>query len=256
MKKPHGFTLIELLVVIAIIAILASLLLPALTRSKDKARTVACQSNLHQWALVFGVYGGDFGGKFSKWPDDYTTGWWRVVLKSYYRTDQMRLCPSATVGLDRKATDAYGGAKKVWGPMGDVTFGRYGINHYLYGHVSGIWTQSNADKFFWGKLDADKPDVPLLADCAWPGSFPNLTDRVPTGGGTMAVLGWGLGIENQRSRFCLDRHQGAINVAFTDLSLRRVKLTELWNLNWHRQWAPQMKTRAQFVNAKGNLWLL
>src|SRR5437867_11957262 len=97
MKKPNGFTLIELLVVIAIIANLASLLLPALSRSKEKARTVACQSNLHQWALVFGVYGGDFGGKFSEWPDDYTTGWWMVVLKSYYRADQMRLCPSATL---------------------------------------------------------------------------------------------------------------------------------------------------------------
>ena len=254
MKRPHGFTLIELLVVIAIIAILASLLLPALSRSKEKARTVACQSNLHQWALVFGVYGGDFGGKFSKWPDDYTTGWWMVVLKSYYRADQMRLCPSATVGLDPKRIDAYGGARKVWGPMWDGTFGSYGINHYLYSYVPDIWTKSNDPKFFWGKLDPEKPDVPLMADCTWPGCFPNMTDRVPTGGDD-GVLGWGLGIENEMSRFCLDRHAGSINVSFADLSLRRVKLPELWNLNWHRQWVPQIKTRAQFVDASGNVWL-
>jgi prepilin-type processing-associated H-X9-DG protein len=68
-------------------------------------------------------------------------------------------------------------------------------------------------------------------------------------------LGWGLGIENEMSRFCLDRHTGAINVSFCDLSLRKVKLPELWNLNWHRQWVPQNKTRSQFVDANGNVWL-
>src|SRR2546422_723184 len=83
-----AFTLIELLVVIAIIAILAGLLLPALARSKAKAKQITCVSDLRQISLGFRLWANDNGEKYP-WNIAYTNG---GSLGSPDWTDNFRMC--------------------------------------------------------------------------------------------------------------------------------------------------------------------
>ena len=62
--RKRGFTLIELLVVIAIIALLLSILVPALSQVKERGRRIACRSNLKQLGMAYTMYAQMYGGRF------------------------------------------------------------------------------------------------------------------------------------------------------------------------------------------------
>jgi len=82
-----GFTLIELLVVVAIIAILASMLLPALSKAREKARQAVCMANLKQLHLAAVMYTNDYDGRF---PICYPNA---VTLANLYLAGHKNLWP-------------------------------------------------------------------------------------------------------------------------------------------------------------------
>lgn len=103
MGKRGGFTLIELLVVISIIALLLSVLMPALSKVKMQAKAVICLSNQRQWALTFSMYTQENNDRFMDgsvpedspywWEEGGGGGmgsWWFLVLKPYYKEDKIR----------------------------------------------------------------------------------------------------------------------------------------------------------------------
>lgn len=99
-KPPRAFTLIELLVVVAIIAILASLLLPALARARDKGKSAKCQSNLRQLGLAAMMYDEDNQVYPIGWPPLDNMIWYRQLQPYLSRQTNVSgqgvfICPSS-----------------------------------------------------------------------------------------------------------------------------------------------------------------
>jgi prepilin-type N-terminal cleavage/methylation domain-containing protein/prepilin-type processing-associated H-X9-DG protein len=271
----RGFTLVELLVVIAIIALLMGLLLPGLAAARRQAKNVKDMANIRQWDVMLTMYAQDNSNKLM-------VGWnggemWMTALMKYYKgSGDVALCPMAStvfrsnfppsyyflsnavdqtfMAWGKFGVNGYPGPMPVWGKAG--MYGSYGINGWAHDPLdtgvpgTGSFNVSATDsKKYWRTIDVKSAaKVPLFGDCMYDGSEPDSSDS--------ANITKGVELNNSNmSIWCVDRHNGGINMSFMDGSIRKVGLRELWKLKWHRtydtqavptDWSPWMKTYPEF----------
>lgn len=226
-KKEKGFTLIELLAVISVIAILAAMLLPALSRAKHKVRGIVCLSNQKQIGLSLNT----------SLLDDPSGRW---VYDGYFTQSNIVRCPEAYETVD----DEFGSIDHAF-RSGDFVsaygqnFGvvaQTGLHNDLLAHFEQISETPfilDASRRLVSPRPTDLPANDLYWGTRFLGYSGMLPANIPRHGSRPLHIP-----RNQSDKQPLP---GAVYVLFMDGHVELVKLDRLWFFAWYKEYVPPTK---------------
>ena len=259
-RKARAFTLIELLVTIAIIAILAALLLTAVSSVKLKAQRIHCLSNVKQLALGSFMYASENSRHAGVETSAFPGGNWMGTLNEYAKVKGILICPSAPLHEPPPASgNEQGYADRAWvrwtSDKKTMFSGSYGYNGYLYSDAKFSEPgDPRQQQLFTSESAVQKPVLtPVFFDENWVDVWPEETDKPFNN----LYTGQPFSVSpNQMGRCTIARHgsrsasraprnfdlrgkmPGAINMGLADGHTELVKLEDLWKYYWRLDWQP------------------